>query len=519
MLPYLVLIGAAMFLQYYQMKQMNSRNPQAAAANPQMQQMQKFFPIIFGVIYLRVPAGATIYMVVSSAMRIGTQEFMFRSGMVTPVVHEREIGSTKEKEKPPPKAVKKTSSATDGTAAAKATLPPGKNTAKTNGAKTNGQAPTNGKKPAAGKRTTNDKAASDEGVEAAGAEGAPAVALEADKKGSIATWSGLRWRARPSKKRPNRHSINSVSLRATPRSLWWTSPRRACSDGSGSRPGSGPVFVLWGPGLAGSAPDGTVAAGPARAVKEVVRAVSALRQVEPDATGRRAPPQATRRQASTNGTGTTTSGTGSGTSRSARRRRNRSKATTTGAASVESSSNGSGGPSADKAPKRSTETKETEDMAEGMTLEEQGEVGRAFVADLLGEFGMQGTVETRLLDEDTVEIAALGEDLGILVGPRGSTLAALQDLTRAVVQRQCPSRTDRILVDVAGYRERRSAALKRFSVQIAEEVLASGQEKALEPMSPADRKAVHDAINEMPGVQTRSEGEDPNRHIVIAPAD
>ncbi len=94
-------------------------------------------------------------------------------------------------------------------------------------------------------------------------------------------------------------------------------------------------------------------------------------------------------------------------------------------------------------------------MAEGMTLEEQGEAGRAFVAGLLGEFGMQGAVETRLLDEDTVEIAALGEDLGILVGPRGSTLTALQDVTRAVVQRQCPSRTDRILVDVAGYRERR----------------------------------------------------------------
>jgi YidC/Oxa1 family membrane protein insertase len=169
-LPYLVLIGAAMFMQFYQMKQMNSRNPQAAAANPQMQQMQKFFPIIFGVIYLRVPAGATIYMVVSSAMRIGTQEFMFRSGMVTPVVHEREIGATKdtkEKEKPPPKAVKKASTATDGTAAAKATLPPAKNAAKTNGAKTNGRAPTNGKKPAAGKRTTNGKAADDDVVEAA----------------------------------------------------------------------------------------------------------------------------------------------------------------------------------------------------------------------------------------------------------------------------------------------------------------------------------------------------------------
>ncbi len=89
-----------MFLQYYQMKQMNSRNPQAAAANPQMQTMQKFFPIIFGVIYLRVPAGATIYMVVSSAMRIGTQEVMFRTGMVTPVVHEREIGSAKRTKRP-----------------------------------------------------------------------------------------------------------------------------------------------------------------------------------------------------------------------------------------------------------------------------------------------------------------------------------------------------------------------------------------------------------------------------------
>ncbi len=221
---------------------------------------------------------------------------------------------------------------------------------------------------------------------------------------------------------------------------------------------------------------------------------------------------------SPNGSGTATAGTGTGTSRSARRRRNRSKAPASGSAQMESSRNGSGEPAGEKAPPRSTEAKETVDMAEGMTLEEQGEVGRAFLAGLLGEFGMEGTVETRLLDEDTVEIAALGEDLGILVGPRGSTLTALQDLTRAVVQRQCPSRTDRILVDVAGYRERRSAALKRFSAQIAEEVLASGHEKALEPMSPADRKAVHDAINELPGVETRSEGEDPNRHVVIAPA-
>jgi YidC/Oxa1 family membrane protein insertase len=166
LIPYLVLIAAAMFLQYYQMKQMNSRNPQAAAANPQMQTMQKFFPIIFGVIYLRVPAGATIYMVVSSAMRIATQEVMFRTGMVSPVVHEREIGSAKEEkpakalDKAPPKAVKKTSTATDGTSAAKATLPPTKN-----GSGTNGRAATNGRKPASGKQATNGGAGSGDGAQ------------------------------------------------------------------------------------------------------------------------------------------------------------------------------------------------------------------------------------------------------------------------------------------------------------------------------------------------------------------
>jgi hypothetical protein len=95
---------------------------------------------------------------------------MFRSGMVTPVVHEREIGSgakEQEKEKPPPKPAKKMSTATDGTAAAKATLPPAKSGgAKTDGAKTNGRAPTNGRKPAAGKRATNGKAAGgDDSVE------------------------------------------------------------------------------------------------------------------------------------------------------------------------------------------------------------------------------------------------------------------------------------------------------------------------------------------------------------------
>jgi YidC/Oxa1 family membrane protein insertase len=163
-IPYLVLIAAAMFLQYYQMKQMNSRNPGAAAANPQMQTMQKFFPIIFGFIYLRVPAGATIYMVVSSAMRIGTQEVMFRTGMVEPVAVEREIGSGKQDKPPPaskpepkPSKASKPSTATDGTALAKGTVPPKK-------ADTNGRPSTNanGRKPGAGKRPANGKGAAAE---------------------------------------------------------------------------------------------------------------------------------------------------------------------------------------------------------------------------------------------------------------------------------------------------------------------------------------------------------------------
>jgi spoIIIJ-associated protein len=157
-------------------------------------------------------------------------------------------------------------------------------------------------------------------------------------------------------------------------------------------------------------------------------------------------------------------------------------------------------------------------MAEGMTLEEQAEVAKEFMRGLIQEFGFEAEVEIRIVDEDTVEVAANGDELGLLVGPRGSTLAALQDVTRTVVQHHFPSRTDRILVDVAGYRQRRIAALQRFSEEIASETLATGLERALEPMSAADRKVVHDTVNEIEGVVTRSEGEDPARYVVISAA-
>jgi spoIIIJ-associated protein len=163
-------------------------------------------------------------------------------------------------------------------------------------------------------------------------------------------------------------------------------------------------------------------------------------------------------------------------------------------------------------------TREETGMAEGMTLEEQAEVARDFLQGLLARYGLDAAIETRVLDEETVEIAATGDGLGVLVGPKGVTLAALQDVTRTVVQRQCPGKTDRILVDVAGYREKRAAALQRFSQQVSAEVVETGTERALETMSPADRKVIHDSVKEIEGVTSRSEGEDPSRYIVIAPA-
>ena len=158
-----------------------------------------------------------------------------------------------------------------------------------------------------------------------------------------------------------------------------------------------------------------------------------------------------------------------------------------------------------------------DNMEESLTLEQQGVAAQEFLAGLIREFGLDATVEYSEVDEETVQVAAVGDDLGLLVGPRGATLAAVQDLTRTFVQRQSENRTDRILVDVGGYREKRNAALRRFAEGIVAEVKGSGEERALEPMSPADRKVIHDTVNEIDGVETRSDGMEPSRYVVISP--
>ncbi|MGH9065036.1 MAG: RNA-binding cell elongation regulator Jag/EloR [Acidimicrobiales bacterium] len=150
-------------------------------------------------------------------------------------------------------------------------------------------------------------------------------------------------------------------------------------------------------------------------------------------------------------------------------------------------------------------------------LAEQAEVARSFLAGLLEQFGARATVTVTELDPDTVEVAVQGEDLALLIGPRGATVGALQDLARTVVQRRTGARHGRLLVDVGGYRQKRKAALERFSRQVAEQVLSTGREQVLEAMEPSDRKVVHDTVNQIDGVATRSEGEDPRRRVIILP--
>ena len=146
-----------------------------------------------------------------------------------------------------------------------------------------------------------------------------------------------------------------------------------------------------------------------------------------------------------------------------------------------------------------------------------GEEARRFVDALVSAFRLNGTTEL-ISDGDDLEIRVHGQELGLLVGPRGTTLQAVQDLTRVASQRRLGDHDTRLRVDVGGYRERRRAALGTFATQMAQEVMASGVARVLEPMSSADRKVIHDTLATIEEISTRSEGDDPYRRVVIAPA-
>ncbi|MEO8268001.1 MAG: RNA-binding cell elongation regulator Jag/EloR [Ilumatobacteraceae bacterium] len=158
-------------------------------------------------------------------------------------------------------------------------------------------------------------------------------------------------------------------------------------------------------------------------------------------------------------------------------------------------------------------TKEQQDV----NARQVGDEARKFIDELVAAFAFTGTTEL-IEDGDDLEVRVHGENLGLLVGPRGTTLQAVQDLARVASQRRLGDHDTRLRIDIGGYRQRRKEALDRFALQMADEVKQSGVARVLEPMSSADRKIVHDALSEVEGIGTRSEGDDPYRRVVITPA-
>ena len=172
--------------------------------------------------------------------------------------------------------------------------------------------------------------------------------------------------------------------------------------------------------------------------------------------------------------------------------------------------------------KRSKQNEEqkmsNEDRPEStVTPDEVGAAAVAFMDGLTAAFGVDGS-STLHVDELELRVDVTGSELGLLVGPGGRTLNAIQDLARVSAQRRLGDHETRLRIDVAGYRERREAALAAFARDVAEQVRTTGTARSLEPMSSSDRKVVHDVLNEEADVSSRSVGEDPDRRIIVEPA-
>jgi spoIIIJ-associated protein len=155
-----------------------------------------------------------------------------------------------------------------------------------------------------------------------------------------------------------------------------------------------------------------------------------------------------------------------------------------------------------------------DDRPEQAPIEEQAEVAASFIRGLLDAFGLEGEVTTRI-DERVLYLDVSGEQTEALVGPKGSVMYSVLELSRTVVQRKTYG-APRMRIDIAGYAERRREALKIYAGKLAAQVLEDEEEVMLEAMNAADRKVVHDAIAEIDGVRSYSEGEDPRRAVVVA---
>ena len=154
---------------------------------------------------------------------------------------------------------------------------------------------------------------------------------------------------------------------------------------------------------------------------------------------------------------------------------------------------------------------------EKMDLPTQAGITEEFVGGLLDRMGLEARVQSTI-DEDRLTVEAQGLNLGLAIGPQGETVRAITELSRTLIQRKSDgAASGSLTVDIGGYRARRRSFLEDFARTQAEAVLADGRARALEPMGSADRKAVHDAVGEIEGVETTSEGSDTDRRVIIRP--
>ena len=149
-------------------------------------------------------------------------------------------------------------------------------------------------------------------------------------------------------------------------------------------------------------------------------------------------------------------------------------------------------------------------------LEREGDIAADYLEALLDIADLDGDIDIDV-EADRASVSIIGEGLDSLVGPAGATLDALQELTRLAVYRETGVRS-RLMLDVGGHRARRRSELAQIGREAAERVLASGEPERLAPMTPFERKVVHDAVTAMDGVASESEGEEPQRRIVVSPA-
>jgi spoIIIJ-associated protein len=156
-----------------------------------------------------------------------------------------------------------------------------------------------------------------------------------------------------------------------------------------------------------------------------------------------------------------------------------------------------------------------DEAAELADLEFEGEVAADYIEGLLDVADLDGDIDMDV-EGDRAMVSVVGATLEELVGARGEVLEALQELTRLAVHRQTGMRT-RIMLDVGGYRQRRRLELAAAGQDAAEEVRRTGVPKKLWAMNPFERKVVHDAVAAA-GLRSESEGEEPDRRVVVLPA-